>query len=154
MRDAQSRENYASLSSQFPANANHGFEFEKRRQLFVGLHDEMFPEGRCGCHGRHIQIPGPIRSFCALKSFTKTEDFSSEVKTLNRENSHLFVRKWIEHSFRSLIDRTIRECRSEERRVAERHTRKHRLQARKSCIPDARNYRVARRLFLLGKAQF
>ena len=117
---------------------------------------KCFPGGRCGCHGRHIQIPGPIRSFCALtlESFAKTENFSSEAKTLNRENSHLFVRKWVEQSFKPLIDRTIRECRSEERRVAERHSRKQRLEARNSCIPDARNYRVARRLPLLDKVQF
>jgi hypothetical protein len=73
---------------------------------------------------------------------------------MNWEKSHLFVRDWVEHRFKILVDRTIREQRSEERRLAEQRTRKHRLQARKSCIPDARSYRVARRLLPLARAQF
>ena len=42
-------------------------------------------------------------------------------------------------------DRKISEQRRDERRLAEQRTTKHRIQARKSCIADARNYRVARR---------
>ena len=68
--------------------------------------------------------------------------------------SHSFVRDWVEHGFEPLIGRTIREGRSEERRLAERRTRKHLLQARKSCIPDARSYRVARRLLVFARAKF
>jgi hypothetical protein len=32
--------NPANLSRQFFVSANHGFEFEKRRQFFIGTHDE------------------------------------------------------------------------------------------------------------------
>jgi hypothetical protein len=53
-----------------------------------------------------------------------------------------------------LVDRKIREKRRDERRLAERRTTKHRFQARKSCIADARSYRVARRLPVLAVAQF
>ncbi|HEX9421999.1 MAG TPA: hypothetical protein VF899_02070 [Pyrinomonadaceae bacterium] len=66
----------------------------------------------------------------------------------------LFGRNEIENSFMHFVDRKIREQRRDERRLAEQRTTKHRFQARKSCIPDARNYRVARRLSVLGVAQF
>ena len=75
-------------------------------------------------------------------------------KTMNWEKPHLLVRYRLERGFETLVDRTIREQRCEERRLAERRTSKHRLQAKKSCIPDARSYRVARRLLLLVRAQF
>jgi hypothetical protein len=35
-----SEENYASLSKQFAASADHRFEFQKRSQLFVSTHNE------------------------------------------------------------------------------------------------------------------
>ncbi len=54
----------------------------------------------------------------------------------------------------SFIDRQIREQRRGERQLAEQRTTKHRFQARKSCIADARSYRIARRLSVLGVAQF
>ena len=73
---------------------------------------------------------------------------------MNWEKPHLLVRYRVEGGFETLVDRTIREQRCEERRLAERRTSKHRLQAKKSCIPDARSYRVARRLLLLVRAQF
>jgi hypothetical protein len=66
----------------------------------------------------------------------------------------LFGRDEIENSFMHLVDRKIREKRRDERRLAERRTTKHRFQARKSCIADARSYRVARRLPVLAVAQF
>jgi hypothetical protein len=66
----------------------------------------------------------------------------------------LFGRDEIENSFMQLVDRKIREKRRDERRLAERRTTKHRFQARKSCIADARSYRVARRLPVLAVAQF
>jgi hypothetical protein len=47
------------------------------------------------------------------------------------------------NGFRTLIDRTIRERLRYERQLAEHRTTKHRLQARKSCLADARSYRVA-----------
>jgi hypothetical protein len=66
----------------------------------------------------------------------------------------LFGRDEIENSFMQLVDRSIREKRRDERRLAERRATKHRFQARKSCIADARSYRVARRLPVLAVAQF
>jgi hypothetical protein len=66
----------------------------------------------------------------------------------------LFERGEIENSLMHLVDRSIREQRREERRLAERRTTKHRFQASKSCIIDARSYRVARRLRLLAVALF
>jgi len=58
----------------------------------------------------------------------------------------LFGRDEIENSFMHLVDRSIRKQRRDERRLAEQRATKHRFQARKSCIADARSYRVARRL--------
>ena len=66
----------------------------------------------------------------------------------------LFGRDQIGNSFMHLVDRSIREQRRDERRLAEQRTTKHRFQARKSCIADARSYRVARRLPVLAVAQF
>ncbi len=66
----------------------------------------------------------------------------------------LFGRDRIENSFMHLVDRSIREQRRDERRLAEQRATKHRFQARKSCIADARSYRVARRLPVLAVAQF
>jgi hypothetical protein len=66
----------------------------------------------------------------------------------------LFGRDQIENSFMHLVDRSIREQRREERQLAEQRDTKHRLQARKSCVADARSYRVARRLPVLAVAQF
>ena len=64
---------------------------------------------------------------------------------MNWKKLHLFGRDQAEHSFKNLVDRRIRERGREERRFAEQRTTKYRLQARKSCIADARSYRVARR---------
>jgi hypothetical protein len=66
----------------------------------------------------------------------------------------LFGRHEVENSFMRFVDRKIREQRHDERRLAEQRTAKHQLQARKSCIADARSYRVARRLPVLAVAQF
>ena len=57
-------------------------------------------------------------------------------------------------SFKTFVDRKIRERRRDERRLYEHRTTKHRLQARKSCVADARSYRVARRLPVPAPAQF
>ncbi len=66
----------------------------------------------------------------------------------------LFGGDEIENSLMRFVDRKIGEqCRGE-RRLAEQRTTKHRFQARKSCIADARNYRIARRLPLRAVAQF
>ena len=64
---------------------------------------------------------------------------------MNWKKLHLFGRDQVEHSFKNLVDRRIRERGREERRFADQRTTKYRLQARKSCIADARSYRVARR---------
>jgi hypothetical protein len=66
----------------------------------------------------------------------------------------LFGRDEIENSFMHLVDRSMREQRREERRLVEQRATKHRFQARKSCVSDARSYRVARRLPVLAVAQF
>lgn len=90
-----------------------------------------------------------------IRAMAKQKTFSQRLKTLNRAKPHLYVRDWVEFGFKSLVDRTIREQRSEERRLAEQRTRKHQFKAIKSCIPDARSYRMARRgLLLLARAQF
>ena len=83
----------------------------------------------------------------------KRENVFSGVETMDWKEFNLFGRNWVEHSFKTLVDRRIRAGRREERRLAEQRTTKHRLQARKSCIADARSYRVARRLSLLATAQ-
>jgi len=49
-------------------------------------------------------------------------------------------------SFRAVVGRKIREQRQDERQLAELRTTKHQLQARNSCVVDARSYRLARRL--------
>ena len=56
-----------------------------------------------------------------------------------------FVRDQVQDSFKALVERTSRERRREERRLAEQRISRHRLQAKKSCVADARSYRVARR---------
>jgi len=66
----------------------------------------------------------------------------------------LFGGDEIENSFMHLVDHSIREQRREERRLAEQRATKHRFRARKSCVADARSYRVARRLPVLAVAQF
>ena len=49
--------------------------------------------------------------------------------------------------FKILVDRKIRERSQNERRLAEHRITTHRLQARKSCLADARSYRVASHTF-------
>jgi hypothetical protein len=51
------------------------------------------------------------------------------------------------NGFSTFADRKIRERRQNERQLAERLTTRHRLEARKSCIADARSYRVASNQF-------
>ena len=66
----------------------------------------------------------------------------------------LFGRDKIENSLMGFVDRKIGEQRRDERRLAEQRTTKHRFQARKSCVADARSYRVASRLPVLAVALF
>ncbi len=65
-----------------------------------------------------------------------------------------FRRGWVEHGFKTLVDCKIVERRRAERRLAERRATKHHFQAIKSCIADARSYRIARKLSAVGTAQF
>ena len=66
----------------------------------------------------------------------------------------LFGRDETESSLIRFVDRKISEQRRDERRFAEQRTTKHKVQARNSCIADARSYRVARRFPLLAITQF
>jgi hypothetical protein len=56
----------------------------------------------------------------------------------------LFAQHEVENSFGNLVGRKIHEQRFDERRLAEQRTTKHQFQARKSCVADARRYRIAR----------
>ena len=73
---------------------------------------------------------------------------------MNIAKRHLFGGNRAEHSLGTFIDRTIRERRHQDRRLAEQRATKHSFEARNSCISDARNYRIARRLLLLARAHF
>ena len=73
---------------------------------------------------------------------------------MNWEKLRLIGRDRAQDSFKSLVDRKVREQRRHERRVAEHRTTKHQLQARSSCVADARSYRVARRLPVPAAAKF
>lgn len=56
----------------------------------------------------------------------------------------LFGGDQIENIFKRLVDRQIRKQRREERRLAEERSTKHQFEARRSCVADARSYRIAR----------
>jgi hypothetical protein len=60
----------------------------------------------------------------------------------------------VQDGFKNLADRKIRERRRDERRLAEQQTTKHQLEARKSCVADARSYRVARQVPVPPATQF
>ena len=73
---------------------------------------------------------------------------------MNWGKLHLIGRDRGQDSFKTLVDRKVREQRRDERRVAEHRTTKHQLQARSSCVADARSYRVARQLPVPAAAKF
>jgi hypothetical protein len=73
---------------------------------------------------------------------------------MNFAKSHLFGRDRVEYTLGTLVNRTLRKQRREERRLAEQRGTKHQFQARNSCISDGRSFRIARRLLLVVKAQF
>jgi hypothetical protein len=75
------------------------------------------------------------------------------MKTMNWK-LYLFGWDQVEHSLKTLIDRRVREQRRNERRLAEQRSTMHQVWARKSCIADARSYRVARPLPVLATTQF
>jgi len=64
-------------------------------------------------------------------------------KTMNAKVL-LMDRDRIPDSLRTFVYRQLRKRRWDERQLAEQRTTKHHLEARKSCIHDARSYRVAR----------
>jgi hypothetical protein len=57
---------------------------------------------------------------------------SSELQTMNYMKGHLFARDRVQYRFRALADRTIRERRREERRLAEQRGMKHQFRAKLS----------------------
>jgi hypothetical protein len=108
-------------------------------------------------NGKAIAVKMAPRSGCQRTAHPNAElnaNCSSELHTMNYAKGHLIARDRIGYSFRALVDRTIREQRREERRLAEQRATKHQFQARNSCILDGRNYRIARRLLLFAKTQF
>jgi hypothetical protein len=65
----------------------------------------------------------------------------------------LISRDWIQDSFKTFVYRQMRKRRLDERRLAEQRTTKHQFEARKSCVADARSYRIAREFPLSAAAQ-
>jgi hypothetical protein len=65
----------------------------------------------------------------------------------------LIGRAQVRDGFKTLVNRQIRKQRRDERRLAEQGTIKHQLEARKSCVADARSYRIAREFPVLAAAQ-
>jgi hypothetical protein len=68
-------------------------------------------------------------------------------KTFPRGTSWASGHDQLGNSFKTFVDRKLCEWRPNERRLAEHRTTNHRLQAKKSCIADARSYRVASHQF-------
>jgi hypothetical protein len=66
----------------------------------------------------------------------------------------LFNQGEIDNSLVRFANRKIREQRRNERRLAEQRTTRYRFQARKSCVADARSYRVARSFPMYAIAHF
>jgi hypothetical protein len=73
--------------------------------------------------------------------------------TKMKEKVPLIGRRWLRDDFKNLVDRQIRKQRCNERLLAEQCTTKHQLEARKSCVVDARNYRIARKFPISGAAK-
>jgi len=57
---------------------------------------------------------------------------------------HLTGRNQLEDTFGAIVGRANRKRRRDERRLAEQRATRHQIQAKNSCIADARSYRVAR----------
>jgi hypothetical protein len=56
-------------------------------------------------------------------------------------------------NLRTFVYRQLRRRRWDERQLAEQRTTKHQFEARKSCVSDARNYRIAREFPISAVAQ-
>jgi hypothetical protein len=65
----------------------------------------------------------------------------------------LMGRDEIPDSLKTLAYRHLRKRRWDERQLAEQRTTKHQLEAMKSCVADARNYRIAREFPMSAAAQ-
>jgi ribosomal protein S14 len=98
---------------------------------------------------RWLKFPGAAHPNAKLNA-----NCVSEQQTMNYLKGPWLTRNRIEYSFGALVHRTLRDQRREERRLAEQRGTKHQFQARNSCILDGRNYRIARRLLSLARAQF
>jgi len=68
-------------------------------------------------------------------------------------NGLLFGGDQVGNILMTLVDRQTRRFRHDERRLAELRTTKHRLKARKSCVADARRYRIAKEFPMSVAAQ-
>jgi hypothetical protein len=68
-------------------------------------------------------------------------------------NLPLISKDWVQDSFKTFVDRQMRKRRRDERRLAEQRATKHQFEARKSCVADARSYRVAREFPVSAAAQ-
>jgi hypothetical protein len=79
------------------------------------------------------------------KAFRRTSSWGGEIMNLGQ--LLLGGHNQLGNDFKTLVDRKIRERRQGERQLAECRTTKHRLEARKSCVADARSYRVASHTF-------
>ena len=56
-------------------------------------------------------------------------------------------------SLKTFVYRQLRKRRWDERQLAEQRTTKHQLEAKKPCVADARNYRIARDFPISAGAQ-
>ena len=81
-------------------------------------------------------MPAPRKTCFALLTVAGWSDEVSPMKAVNI----------VKVSFKTLANRKIRERLEDAQRLAERRATRNQLQARNSCVADARSYRVARRL--------
>jgi len=106
------------------------------------LKRQKWPE-TSGCRNKFDPFVSQIREATNNEDLALFERFGGH---LMNGKFLLFGGDEIENSLMRFVARKIGEQRRDERRLAEQRTTKHRFQARKSCVADARNYRIARRL--------
>jgi hypothetical protein len=66
-----------------------------------------------------------------------------KLQQMNWEKLLLLGGDRVQSNFGTLVDRKVRDQRRNERRLTEYRMTKHQIEARKSCVADARSYRVA-----------